>query len=259
MIDNLKDKTVLIAGGAGYLGLPLCDLIASQGGNICIGEKDQTALKYAIDFIRSKYSKIKVLGLNLDVRDQASIKQFIADSFQHFGAIDGLVNATAAGTNKSIDDLTADDFDYANQINLTGPFLMVREASQHMYANGSIVLYSSMYGVVSPKQADYPDTVNRNPVEYGAGKAGAIQMVRYLASHYGPRGIRVNAVAPGPFPNIKKLKLPADFISNLEHNTMLGRVGEPHETAGPVTFLLSNAASYITGHTLVVDGGWTAW
>ena len=79
------------------------------------------------------------------------------------------------------------------------------------------------------------------------------------ASHYGPRGIRVNAVAPGPFPNIEKLKLPADFISNLENNTMLGRIGEPHETAGPVTFLLSDAASYITGHTLVVDGGWTAW
>ena len=86
-----------------------------------------------------------------------------------------------------------------------------------------------------------------------------IQMVRYLASHFGPQNIRVNAVAPGPFPNVEKLNLPDEFIKNLERDTMLGRVGQNHETAGPVAFLLSDAASYITGHTLPIDGGWTAW
>ncbi|MCJ8323658.1 MAG: SDR family oxidoreductase [Rhizobiales bacterium] len=258
-MNNLTGKTVFVAGGAGYLGTPLCHRIAEAGGNICIGDFNENQLDLAVETIRSIYPKTNVLGVNLDVGNEESIKTSIAKCVERFGEIHGLVNATAGASGKEIDELTAADFDKANQLNLTGPFLLVREAAKHMTSGGSIVMYSSMYGLVSPDKSNYPKGVKRNPIEYGAGKAGMVQMVRYLASHYGPQNIRVNAVAPGPFPNVEQLKLPPEFIENLERETMLGRIGGADETAGPVVFLLSNQSSYITAHTLPIDGGWTAW
>tara|TARA_B110000091_G_scaffold207316_1_gene245358 strand:- start:328 stop:1107 length:780 start_codon:yes stop_codon:yes gene_type:complete len=259
VLTDLEGKTILVAGGAGYLGVPLCQLLAAQGANVCIGDTNQDQLDQAIQLIRADAPKGNVWGQKLDVGNEASIISGVAACAERFGGLHGLVNATSGASGKPIDDLTSNDFDAANRVNLTGPFLMARQAAQHMKGAGSIVMYASMFGLVSPNQANYPSGITRNPIEYGAGKAGMIQMVRYLASHYGPQNIRVNAVAPGPFPNIERLNLPEEFIENLERDTMLGRVGRAHETAGPVAFLLSDAASYITGHTLPIDGGWTAW
>lgn len=258
-MKSLGGKTILVAGGAGYLGVPLCQLIAAQGANVCIGDTDPTRLQRAIQLVRAETDDVDVVGMPLDVGDEASIVEWVTACSDEFGNLHGLVNATSGASGKELADLTGADFDRANRLNLTGPFLMSRESSKHMAGGGSIVMYASMFGIVSPNQANYPAGVTRNPIEYGAGKAGMIQMVRYMASHYGPQNIRVNAVAPGPFPNTAKLNLPPEFIGNLERDTMLGRIGEPHETAGPVAFLLSDAASYITGHTLPIDGGWTAW
>jgi len=244
-MHSLKDKTVLVAGGAGYLGVPLCQLIAREGGNVCIADFDPARLQEALDQVAQTQPGANVFGHHLDVGDE--------------GGWPGPGNATSGGTAKHFHDLTGPEFDQANRLNLTGPFLLARHAAKHMMGGGAMVMYASMYGLVSPNAANYPQDVNRNPIEYGAGKAGMVQMVRYLAAHYGPDNIRVNAVAPGPFPNVEKLDLPAEFVTNLERATMLGRIGKAHETAGPVVFLLSEAASYITGQTLSVDGGWTAW
>jgi NAD(P)-dependent dehydrogenase (short-subunit alcohol dehydrogenase family) len=113
--------------------------------------------------------------------------------------------------------------------------------------------------VVSPDPKNYPGAMTPNAVEYGVGKAGLNQMVRYMAGHYGPRNIRVNALYPGPFPHAAVQQAHPDFIANLEAETMLGRIGRQDETAGAAVFLISDAASYITGQVLGVDGGWTAW
>ena len=106
----------------------------------------------------------------------------------------------------------------------------------------------------------YPKNINPNPVEYGAGKAGLNQMVKYFSSYYGKNNIRINAIVPGPFPNVTKAaNNNKKFLSNLKNSTMLKRFGKPIETAKPTIFLLSDASSYMTGHSLIVDGGWTAW
>jgi NAD(P)-dependent dehydrogenase (short-subunit alcohol dehydrogenase family) len=116
-----------------------------------------------------------------------------------------------------------------------------------------------MYGVVAPDPKIYFAPMAPNPVDYGASKAALIQMCRYMAVHFGPRGVRFNCIAPGPFPNPKiQADLP-QFIAQLNAKTALGRIGRNHEIVGPALFLLSDGASYVTGHTLVVDGGWTTW
>ena len=124
---------------------------------------------------------------------------------------------------------------------------------------GSIVLFSSMYGTVPPDPGVYEQPMNPNPIEYGVGKAGIQQMARYFAVHYGRSSVRCNSISPGPFPNPNIQRDQPDFIDRLSQKVPLGRIGQAPEIAGAVAFLLSDAASYITGQNLAVDGGWTSW
>ena len=116
-----------------------------------------------------------------------------------------------------------------------------------------------MYGLVSPQPETYEAFPEyHNPPAYGAAKAGVVQFTRYAACHLAPRGIRVNSVSPGPFPRAE-IRAHAGFVAELAKRVPLGRVGDAEELAGPIAFLLSRASSFVTGHDLVVDGGWTAW
>ena len=101
--------------------------------------------------------------------------------------------------------------------------------------------------------------MTKNPIEYGVGKAGIIQMTRYLAVHWGNRNVRCNCISPGPFPNPSVQQQYPEFIGRLAAKTPLGRIGVPDEVAGAVTFLVAPVSSYVTGQNLAVDGGWTIW
>jgi gluconate 5-dehydrogenase len=118
---------------------------------------------------------------------------------------------------------------------------------------------ASIYGVVSPDFQVYEDIEQFiNPPHYGAAKAGIIQLTKYFASHLGPLNIQVNSISPGPFPAKQVQDASLLFIERLSKKTMLKRVGKPEDIAGAVILLSSNGSDFITGHNLMVDGGWTA-
>lgn len=254
---QLKDKLVWVVGGAGYLGQAVVALLNSTGAKVlCIDMENR-----AVDFAQKAGFGDRMATASFNINDTGFIAQFAKEQVALHGRPDGLVNLAFGSTAKKLDDLSDEDFDKVNHAALTAIFVFAREVSKYMIekGRGSIVLFSSMYGMVSPNDEVYEAPMNKNPLEYGVGKAGVIQMTKYLAVHWAKQQLRVNCISPGPFPNPAVQQSHPDFIARLAKKSPMGRIGIANEIAGPVAFLLSDISSYITGHNLVVDGGWTSW
>jgi NAD(P)-dependent dehydrogenase (short-subunit alcohol dehydrogenase family) len=256
-ILSLNGKKIWVFGGAGYLGQPTVSLLVAAGARVLCVDLEGRAQQY----IESANLSSQVTAATLNVHDTDLIKTFVADNIAAHGVPDGLVNLTYASTAKTLEDLTAEDFDQVSHGSLTSSFLLAREVGAQMAlrGGGSMVLFSSMYGSLSPNPELYESPLTKNPIEYGVTKAGIIQMVRYLAVHYGKNNVRFNCISPGPFPNPAVQQTHPDFIDRLAKKSPMGRVGSAPEIAGTVAFLLSDAASYITGQNMFVDGGWNCW
>jgi NAD(P)-dependent dehydrogenase (short-subunit alcohol dehydrogenase family) len=254
---EFKDKNVWVIGGAGYLGQSTVKMLLESGAKVLCADLDNKAE----DFGGSIKADENFIPVPVDVRDEKATESFIRESIKKYGVPDGLVILTFGASGKSLEEVSGADFDNANHVGLTATFLICRAIATEMVkkGNGSIVLFSSMYGMVSPYPEVYKSPMNMNPIEYGTGKAGIIQMTKYFAVYYAKNGVRFNCISPGPFPNPSVQKKYPDFVERLEQKVPMGRIGRPKEIAGAVAFLLSDLASYITGHNLVVDGGWTCW
>jgi len=256
---DLSGRVVIVAGGAGFLGTPVCETLLRQGATVIIGDMKAERLAPTVEALKGLVPGANVSAVQFNAADEASIHALVDNTVRDHGRLDGFVNATFFSVGKKVEDLTAEEFDKANRVNVTASFLMARKAAGAMKPGASIVMFASMYGLVSPDPKMYIPPMNPNPIEYGAGKAAMVQITKYLAAHYGPRNIRVNAVAPGPFPFQSTRDQEPDFCKRLMARTMLGRLGRQDELAGTVAYLLSDASSYVTGICVSVDGGWTQW
>lgn len=256
---DLTGRIALVAGGAGYLGVPICRGLAECGARVIIADLRPSAAEDAARKLTSEQLNVEAAGL--DAGDEASIIRTIGDIVEKHGRLDVLINATTFSTGKSMEQMSMADWEKGMRVTLSGAFVLSREAGRVMVprGRGSIIQFSSMYGLVSPDPHMYDAGVNVNPIDYGTAKAGILQMVRYQAVMWGLKGVRVNAIVPGAFPQAGGNLENAPFVKRLEAKSPMRRVGRADEIVGAALFLASDASSYVTGTSIVVDGGWTAW
>ncbi|WRS26727.1 SDR family oxidoreductase [Oscillospiraceae bacterium MB08-C2-2] len=257
---DLTGKTVVITGGATHLGRAMSEALCRYGANLVIGSRDAERNRVLAAELSQRY-EVSCIGLELDFASEKSSQQFIESVLKKHGRVDILLNNAAFSNPGSIEEQPLEAFMKGVEGTLGGTYCITQQAVKAMLTQGggNIINVGSMYGVVSPDPALYEGTSNTiNPMNYGCGKAAIGQMTRYLACRYGRKGIRANCVVPGPFPNpqVQKDEL---FAQKLADKTPLGRIGQPGDLMGAVVFLASDASSYITGQSLHVDGGWTAW
>ena len=249
---SMEGKSVVITGGSGYLGVAVVNGLIAHGANVAVADKSAPPQSGAVYFVPC------------DVSDTGSIRDMFRKVKERFGRIDVLINCAAYGAGYgplgTVDRMTDEEWFKGIDGAVGTAFRCIREVIPYMeeQGGGSIVNFASMYGMVSPDPRIYGDSGANNPVNYGAGKAAVLQLTRYCAAHLAPKGIRVNSVTPGPFPN-PAVQTNAAFLEQLSRKTMLGRVGRAEEIVGAVLLLASDASSFMTGSNIVVDGGWTAW
>lgn len=245
-LSGLRGKRALVTGAADGLGKAIADALHEAGATVYGTSRSQETT----ESICSRYGQPTIPSL--DVADAASIPEFARETTRISGAIDFLINNAGVNVPKAATDLTDTDWDRVFDTNVKGTFVVSREFGKLWHAGGregSIVNVASQAGIVAIEER----------AAYGTSKAAMIHLTKQLALEWAPHGIRVNAVAP----TFVKTALTAstlergNWADELKSRIPLGRFGEPHEVAGPVAFLLSDMASLITGHTLVVDAGYT--
>lgn len=269
---SLKDKTIVITGGSGFIGSSLAKSIAKKGGSLILLDKNSENLKKIKDELSS--FKVNIDVFKIDLLNSKDLDLF-QKKFKKFKKIDALINAAAFAMNsfrdnkksffEKFENYPRELWQEAINVNLTGTFLITQIVGKIMIKNGGgkIVNVASDVGVISPDHRIYEPNPNYNyegvdfntPTSYSVSKAGLISMTKYLATHWASYGINVNSVSPAGVFNNQDEK----FVEQLSLRVPLGRMAHVHEIVMPIIFLCTEAASFITGENLMIDGGRTAW
>ncbi|WP_395748954.1 SDR family oxidoreductase [Prosthecobacter sp.] len=251
---SLHDKTILLTGGAGLYGRGLAAMLAEAGATLVMASRDVAKLRQVAEEERAKGHR--VFAEALDQGDEVSVMALHERVRAQHGALHGLVNNAVLRPMKGAEG-AAEQFAESMRVNATGLMLMHRHFGKAMAeaGRGSIVNIGSIQGMIGPSYELYAGTnMGDMPPDYFFHKGGMENLTRFYAALYGPRGVRVNNLAPGGFFNHQ----PEPFLQRYCEHTMLGRMADETDLGGAVIFLLSDASRYITGVNLPVDGGYTA-
>lgn len=256
---RLDGAVAFVSGAAGHLGRPMSRALAEAGAHVILNGRQEARLK---DFAAElEHDGLACECAAFDMSDFAAVRGF----FSGRERLDVLVNNAFSMTPKTFATLEPGDFEQTFTSSVTAAFEAARAAlpalrnAVAVAGEARIVNIASMYGAVSPDKRIYAKPEQASPFHYGPAKAALLQLTRHLAAELAPEKIRVNALVPGPFPRPSVTTDDPAFAERLAAKTMLGRLGQAQEIAGPLLFLASRASSFVTGASLAVDGGWTAW
>jgi len=258
---DLLGKVAIVTGGSGFFGTPISLALAEAGATVIIASRNVKKCQEFAASIREKGFLAE--GMPLDLEDENSIDGFVANVEKQFGRIDVLVNnAVSREGFANLEDVERGSWEKAQRINSTGLMLITRAVVRIMVQqnSGNIINISSIQGAVGPNFPVYGDTGMTSPVNYTYDKWGMVGFTKWLANYYGKHNIRANCISPGGYgPGVEQMVGKEEFIGNYKRLTPLGRFANDDDIKGPVVFMASDASSFITGHNLMVDGGWTSW
>ncbi len=244
----LTGKVAIVTGASSGLGVAFARSLAEVGADVVLGARRAERLAETAELVRS--SGRKALVVQTDVARQPDCQALVDAAVAEFGRVDILVNNAGVGTAVPATRETVEQFESVIDINLNGCYWMAQACGRVMQPGSSIVNVSSVLGIT---------TAGMPQAAYAASKAGLLGLTRDLAQQWGGRkGIRVNALAPGFFASEMTDQYTSDYIETaVRQRVLLGRMGEADELAAALLFLASDAGSFVTGQTLVVDGGLT--
>lgn len=253
---SLVGKTAVITGGAGVIGKEVSRALSQAGANLLI--TDVRLEKAGVLCQELKSAGYKAQFAKLDITDLARLKEVIKDLSEEFGSPDIWINTAYPRTPDwatIVEDISHESWRANVDMQLNSYALISKYVGEMMCARGGVILnFASIYGLVGPDFGVYDGTGMTMPMAYAAIKGGIVSVSRYLASYFGKYNVRINAICPGGvYDNQDEI-----FVQNYSKRTPLNRMARPDEIASVALFLSSDAASYVTGATVMVDGGWTA-
>lgn len=260
-LQSLANRVAIITGGAGHLGRAFAETLAEMGCDLVLVDSNPDTARVAEE-IASQF-RIRCRAEILDLRDLDAVRALPASVAERLGRLDILINNAGFTGGTSLKDWcvpfaeqSAEAWRAASDVNLLVPFLLSQASTPHLKAGGkgAIVNIASIYGVSAPDMRIYEGTSMGNPAAYNTSKAGLIQLTKYCATLLAPE-IRVNCITPGGiFRN-----QPASFVEKYCAKTPLGRMAKEEDFKGAIAYLCSDMSTYVTGHNLIIDGGWTTW
>lgn len=261
-LANLDGRVALVTGGAGHIGQAIGEALAELGAGVVVLDCSEPACIDVATRLHTQYG-VPTIPLVIDLFQESEIMTVPARLLGEMGRLDILVNCAAlVGTSElkgwavPFGEQSSESWRMALEVNLTAVFTLVQACTQVLRSsgNGSVINVSSIYGMVGPDMRLYEGTTSGNPAAYAASKGGLLQLTRWLATVLAPE-IRVNAITPGGVWR----NHPDVFHKRYLERTPLGRMAREEDLKGAAAYLASDLSAYVTGHNLVVDGGWTVW
>ena len=258
---DLSNKIAIVTGGTGLFGKPISTSLAEAGAQVIIASRNVEKCQLVAEELKS--AGYKASGAFLDLADEKSIQDLVSSVIKQHRRIDVLVNNSVSRDGyKKLEETTKEDWEQSQQINSTGLMLINKAVVEQMVKQkaGSIINIGSIQGAVGPNFEVYGSTGMTSPLNYTFDKWGMVGMTKWMANYYGKYNVRVNCISPGGYgPGIEASFGENEFTHNYKKLTPLGRFATDDDIKGAIVFLASDASSYVTGHNLLVDGGWTSW